>query len=215
MSSVRIGSRAIGVVFAGAVIYLLAYECHSGKGIAAQRETVGDASMTAQKSTSEVLPSPAGQANIRIVPRENENGQPPSLTFCYEESSAYDPQIRRIRMARVTGDRKVYEITAIGNAFLWREWPVGTVPRGFKLVEGDRLLAGVYEVYVDAVVGGGVLRVSIDNQGTIRRLPWDEFDKTYGKNCELSDRTAPRIVPKLRPGKDEVNKRRAKESRGR
>jgi hypothetical protein len=170
--------------------------------------------MASQKGDLDVHPSPASQAKVRIAPGGGKLGGPPSLTFCYEDTSVYDPQISRIRVAHVGGNRRVYEIAAIGDAWLWGKWLVGTVPPGFRLVEGDRLEAGVYEVYVDASVGEGALRVSIDNRGSVTSLPRDEFDTTYAKTCELTGRTVPRIIPKADSGEEGPLEKLEKERRG-
>lgn len=212
MSTLRIGPLLL-VAFTGAIPCLFGCQRHQRMDVSAQRGDIPDVSTISRPGTLEVQPSPASHAKVRVALGVSVDGRVRTLNFCYDESTAYDPQIHRIRMARVTGDRKVFEIVAVGDAFLWKDWIVGTVPRGFTLVQGDRLAAGVYEVYADAVVGEGALRVSIDNQGNIRSLPWDEFDKTHGTKCEPLDHAAPRIVPKPDRDEREYFKRRAQEAR--
>ena len=210
MRAMRIGSWFVGIVLAGVVAGLLGCK-RDGGAIATHQKTSGPQSVVSPKRSSEPQPSPGSQAKVRIALRDTKGTEPASLSFCYDDGSAYDPQIRRIRMAYVSGDRRIYEVAAIGNAYLWREWPVGTVPRGFRLIEGHRLIAGTYEIYVDAVVGEGALRVSIDDRGKAKSLPWDEFDKTYDKRCELSQRTEPRVIPKVDLGKDDLLEMHRKE----
>ena len=166
---------------------------------------------------SEAEDSPACGVAIRIAPRGGGPGHRPVLSFCYEEGDGYDPQIYRVRVARVDddADRRINEIAAVGDRWLWKEWVVGAVPRGFRRVAGDTLVAGVYEVYVDAFVGEGMLRMSIDDQGEMRSLPWDNFDTGYGKQCPPVDRKAPRIIPKGLPGKEGILEKNARELRER
>jgi hypothetical protein len=79
----------------------------------------------------------SAQAIVRIAPGGNAQGKRPVLTFFYDDNNIYDPQVCRVRVARVG---------AVGDAWLWKEWLVGSKPRGFKLVHGDALTAGVYEI---------------------------------------------------------------------
>jgi len=153
--------------------------------------------------SSDVAASPGSAAVIVIAPRTTTSGRQPMLAFCFEDNDLYDPQINRIRVARVSGGPKVaYEIAAADGAFLWKEWLVGTVPAGFRLVEGGALSAGVYEVYVDAFVGEGILRMSIDADGKLRSQPWDSFDTGARKTCPVIDRVSPKIVPHRDPVKE-------------
>jgi hypothetical protein len=157
--------------------------------------------------------APGSAANVLIVPSVSGAAKALVLAFCYEDDAQYDPQIYRLRVARITSPKGACEIAAIGDAWLWKEWVVGSVPTGFRLVECGPLAPGEYEVYVDAFVGDGVVRMSIDNAGDVRRLPWDSFDTTYLRSCPHVERSIANTIPHFDSGREGILERRAREIR--
>jgi len=157
--------------------------------------------------------APGSAANVLIIPRVNGTTKSLVLAFCYEDDTQYDPQIYRLRVARTSLPKAACEIAAIGNAWLWKEWAVGSVPTGFRLVECGPLAPGEYEVYVDAFVGDGVVRMSIDNDGSVRRLPWDSFDTAHLRSCPRVERSIANTIPHVDSGGEGILERRAREIR--
>jgi hypothetical protein len=194
------GWHTTSAVFAALSIYVcLISSCRRDDSrkatLQATRPGLGHAD--SQRTDAEL--SPGSAANILIDPRFEVAGKRLVLAFCFEDGSAYDPQIYRIRMARVDGGREKLEVAATGDSWLWKEWTVGSLPRGFRFVERSDAAPGVYEVYVDAVVGDGVRRISIGDDGAVRVLPWDQFDSKPPKHCPRVDREKPNILPHGRP----------------
>ena len=139
--------------------------------------------------------SPGDSPSISIVPQKGASGGPPVLTFCFEDDPSHDPQVFSIRVAPIGMDkRKAFEIRALEGRWLWNEWVLGRVPSGFQVVEHGDLGPGVYEVYVYAFVGSGVVRMSIGEDGSVARLPWDIFDKGPPKGCPAVGGRGPRTL---------------------
>lgn len=166
---------------------------------------------TAKESATERR-GPTSGAFILTTPRVEGRNKSLVLTFCYDGDTQYDPQIDRIRVARVHGPKASCEIRATGEAWLWNEWVVGSVPSGFQLVGCDPLTAGEYEVYVDGFVGDGVLRMMIEPDGSVRALPWDSVG-TVPLLCPRVDSRAPRILPHQERTDEGILERRAREIR--
>jgi hypothetical protein len=134
-------------------------------------------------------------ANIVIVPSPGEAGRLPTLRFCFEGDKNHDPQIWRVHLGPVSGQKGGCEILGTGDAWLWDEWKIGSVPPGFRMVGCDVLSPGQYEVYVDARLGSGVMRMEIGVDGTARRIPWDDLDNMSGKDCPPTRRQQPSVFP--------------------
>ena len=147
----------------------------------------------------------ASGANIVVVPSSEGAGKLPSFRFCFEGDKNYDPQIWRVHLGPVSGQKGVCEIVATGDAWLWGEWKVGSLPSGFRMVGCDVLAPGQYEVYVDALVGSGIMRMQLDADGVVKRLPWDELDSRMGKDCPPSGRQRPSLYPRQEPPRDGDN----------
>jgi len=169
--------------------------CRSGEhGVATSQPDNREAGLVDAQRSNE--PSPGSVVNILIDPRFEAASRRLVLAFCFDDDPSYDPLIHRIRMARVDGKPGTVEIAAKGDAWIWKEWTVGTVPDGFRSVERTPTPAGVYEVYVDARVGSGVRRMLVANDG-VRVLPWDDFDTGPPKHCPHVDRQTPNLFPRV------------------
>src|SRR5882762_7182605 len=131
--------------------------------------------MPSHAKMSQSTPAPASGAGIIIVPSVKRPGKTLGFEFCYYDNAKYDPQITHIRVAGVGASRDVCEIVATKRAWLWKNWVVGTVPKGFRSIECRALSPGEYEVYVDAVVGTGTIRIAIDQAADVRTMPWDNL----------------------------------------
>jgi len=134
-------------------------------------------------------PYEAHGANIRIVPRVEGRGKPLILAFCYEQGDDYDPQIWRVRIGPVSEQKTSCTISAVGDAYLWNEWKVGDSLSGFAMEGCGVLLPGEYEVYAYGRVGNGVIRISLEQDGRVRALPWDKFTAAGSSSCpRIGDR---------------------------
>jgi hypothetical protein len=163
---------------------------------APEREVAATAPAHDDVPRPEANPAPASALGIRIDLRFDAQNRRTTLAFCFEDDRTYDPQIVGIRVARVSGTRGAFEIAAKGDAWLWNQWEVGTVPEGFRLGERTPMSPGEYEIYVDGYVGEGTRRLSIDDSGTPRFLPWDKFDTSMSEHCPTPGRTKPNVVPR-------------------
>jgi len=193
----RYTAHAVYVALLVTVCFISA--CRRGGTHTAMSQTTGRDLEHADTRGTNPESSPGSAANILIDPRFEVPGKRVVLAFCFEDAPAYDPQIYRIRMAQVDGGSGKVEVAATGDSWLWKEWTVGSVPRGFKSVERSATPPGIYEVYVDAVVGDGVRRILVGDDGAVRVLPWDQFDTKPPKHCPRVDREKPNILPHGRP----------------
>jgi len=125
------------------------------------------------------------------------------LRLCYGSTSQYDPEVIHVRVAQVRGGSNVCEIRSIKDAWLWKEWDVGTLPAGFRFVQCDKLSPGEYEIYVDGIVGTGEIRVKIDSGGGVERVPWDEHDRLFRQTCDRVRHERPNPIPRQDEGLDE------------
>ena len=145
---------------------------------------------------------PANGIGIVIVPTVEGPKKDLALSFCYYDDSQYDPLIWQITIGNADGIR--CHIMARGDAWLWKKWNAGTVPKGFRGKGCPSLPAGEYEVLVDAVVGTGSVRMSVDSSGEVRRLPWDNLSGVPRETCVDAGRTTPRIIGCADPSCDAV-----------
>jgi hypothetical protein len=157
---------------------------------------------------------PSSGAFILATPRVEGPLKSLVLAFCFDGDRQYDPQIDRVRVARVHGPKASCEMRAMGDAWLWNEWTVGSVPPGFELLGCDPLTPGEYEVYVDGFIGDGVLRMEIELDGSVRPLPWDSVG-TVPPPCPRVDRRTPNILPRQAQTGEGVLEKRAREMRER
>jgi hypothetical protein len=94
------------------------------------------------------------------------------LGFCFDGNEKYDPQVARISITNVQIQDVSCTVAAMDSAWLWKEWVVGTTPPGFRLEKCKQLIPGEYEIYVQAVMGKGVRRILLNNDGSVKLLPW-------------------------------------------
>ena len=163
------------------------------------------------KSLPQSTPAPASGAGIIIVPSVTRPEKQLGFEFCYYDNAKYDPQIIHIRVAGVGASRDVCEIVATKRAWLWKNWLVGTVPKGFRSIECRALSPGEYEVYVDAVVGTGTIRIAIDQAADVRTMPWDNLAGLPPDRCPHTDGKQPRVIPRINDGEEGILERRMKD----
>jgi hypothetical protein len=135
---------------------------------------------------------PANGLGILIVPTAEATTKTLKFKFCYHGDSSYDPEIWEIVIGNAAGVR--CQISADGDAWLWKEWTMGTVPKGFRANGCESLPQGDYEVMVSAVFGSGQVRIAIDRGGDVRRLPWDKLSSTPREECPDRGTASPRLI---------------------
>jgi len=182
---------------ARSILILVAALAVAGMGSCRSKKTNTsflDSEHTEARKGKEGDPYEAHGANIRIVPRADGPGRPLILSFCYEQGDAYDPQIWRVRIGPVSGQKTSCTFSAVEGAYLWNQWQVGIPVPGFTMAGCGPLSPGEYEVYAYGRVGDGVLRMSLERDGSVRVVPWDKFTAVNPSACPRADGRKPRFL---------------------
>jgi hypothetical protein len=107
---------------------------------------------------------------------------PLQFRFSYRDMpTAKKPQVRSIGVDNVGQRESACVVEAIdGHGALIRdEWTMGQVPPNFRQKGCKPLTPGEYEAYVQADVGQGHQRFTIDRDGGVKMLPWDDLEEEW------------------------------------
>jgi hypothetical protein len=137
------------------------------------------------------VPSSTLRINVSVRGLPSQGGV--RLGFCFAQWQEDDPQVTDVVIGRSGAGETHCRIEAIGPAWTWKEWTIGTVPSGFRVTACRPMIPGEYEAFVRAVVGSGRVRFRLNEDRSVEQLPLEDAQPGEMQTCPANERTEPRV----------------------